>query len=194
MSCLLRYPNFVRSKMKEDELEAMRAHALTGIINEWAEFGMLCPNGMPTWLAKDHIEELGDLLFYYTAFFDIISTEGGLPEVKKYKDYGPIALTIIDDISNVMKKHFFYRTVGLDEVYTTVLASYKFLIDQYTTEKWEHIAQVNIEKLSKRYEKSFTPEEAVARKDKECQEDSDLSFTDPLESEKPLSESNSQNQ
>jgi hypothetical protein len=180
--------------MKEDELEAMRAHALTGIINEWAEFGMLCPNGMPTWLAKDHIEELGDLLFYYTAFFDIISTEGGLPEVKKYKDYGPIALTIIDDISNVMKKHFFYRTVGLDEVYTTVLASYKFLIDQYTTEKWEHIAQVNIEKLSKRYEKSFTPEEAVARKDKECQEDSDLSFTDPLESEKPLSESNSQNQ
>ena len=177
MSILLEYPAFVRSKFKQDNQDHMISHALLGIINEWAEFGMLLNYGIPSFLGNDHIEELGDLLFYYTAYFDLLSVP--IPEILiNYEDNPKIALQVIDDISNGIKKNCVYETLSEEEVYAIVYSSYKFLISSYTTETLEKIIKANMAKLNKRYTQSFTSEESLERKDK-CPVDSESSSTVP---------------
>lgn len=180
------YRNMVDQKLSpNDRLD----HSVIGIINELAELGLLLQdelfaNAGPS---MDYIEELGDIVFYLTAYSQALGEhlqthtptvweffldpaisvhhkEEYFKTLHRFYIHHGIVYELIDTLSNVYKKYKYYGTAPLDEL-TKVVVSIQFFI--YSSHDYVDIAMSkNMEKLNSRYKAEFTPTESLERKDK----------------------------
>lgn len=160
------YDAYVMSKLSTNH---QLIHTIIGVAGEWAELDQLLADELFGNLAPspNYTEEVGDLYFYYSAYFQIAQQEGyqiiDPDDYPVYVVHETLCTDVISDILDKFKRWYIYRSEPFSKLHAVMLSSYN-LLRKYHDQTVFQLA--NVDKLSKRYKAGFTPEEAAERKDK----------------------------
>jgi hypothetical protein len=151
------YPSFVSARLSPNHREL---HIALGLLGEWHEY--CYANNL-----MEEIEELGDLCFYLQSGINVFGLSYQLDKPVHHRNVLKYDIDhALHKFADEVKKRYIY---GLDnrpviELFHEVLT----LLHHYINLQGviSHIIMDNMNKLSKRYQTQFTPQEAEARKDK----------------------------
>lgn len=151
-----KYPEFVNARLSPYHKPL---HIALGLLGEWYEY-RTARNML------EQIEEMGDLCFYLQAGINLYNLPYRLDRSVPQQNILEYEVEkAINDFADEIKKLHIYR-LDRDVItpFNKVVHHLHYFIDSRAN--IAHVIMDNMHKLSKRYNSSFTPEEAEARKDK----------------------------
>jgi len=170
---MINYFNFVDLKVAPPRQLNDRSfhlfHAILGLTGEYMEYSF----GDDVDEDINELEELGDIMFYlsYLGLTLQLPTENLSILFEDHQRRDDLFIgTELTKMVDLIKREQCYGTVTpleqLQQQYVNLVASY--LDEVYLSDfSLTHVVAYNTEKLSKRYQSTFSQEESVTRKDKE---------------------------